>query len=363
MAAKSKSRARLKDIASATGFSVNTVSLALRGSLRIPKETRDLILAAAERLNYLPNHVARSLVSRATKTIGLVLTDIMNPTLTLAARSIERQLDAHGYSLMLAASDNIRQNEIRALDVFRSRQVDGILIYPINHHRLEHILPLREADFPVVALCDDREARIDAVAIDDRRGAFKAVSHLLELGHRRIAFLDAARRLGNSEKFEGYETALRSFGIAAEPELDLDPGGHGASDGYRTAPAVMALAPRPTALFAVTDNLAIGALSWFRQHGVSVPDDIAIVGYDNVEAAQHVEVPLTTIHYAADRLSDLAVARLLDLIATPSPERRPEVTLIEPELIVRESCGASRRRDTSREPSQEISRASRPAEV
>ena len=122
--------------------------------------------------------------------------------------------------------------------------------------------------------------------------------------------------------------------------------------------------PRPTALFAVTDNLAIGALSWFRQHGVSVPDDIAIVGYDNIEAAQHVEVPLTTIHYAADRLSDLAVARLLDLIATPRPERRPEVTLIEPKLVVRKSCGASKRRDVSRgRPKESIAHSSRPAAV
>src|SRR6478609_7930834 len=117
-----KTPARLKDIALATGFSANTVSLALRESRRIPKETRALILAAARQLNYLPNHVAKSLVSRETKTIGLILTDIMNPTLTLAARSIERELAGLGYSLMLAASDNVLDKEVAALDVFRSRR-------------------------------------------------------------------------------------------------------------------------------------------------------------------------------------------------------------------------------------------------
>src|SRR5512141_1016480 len=108
------SRIRLKDIAVATGFSVNTVSLALRSSKRIPQETTELILKAAERLEYRPNHVARSLVNRATHTIGLVLTDIMNPTLTLAARTIERRLDERGYSMMFAASDNIIASEIKA---------------------------------------------------------------------------------------------------------------------------------------------------------------------------------------------------------------------------------------------------------
>src|SRR5258708_2624765 len=116
-----RTSARLKDIALATGFSANTVSLALRESRRIPKETRDRILDAARQLNYLPNHVAQSLVSRETKTIGLVLTDIMNPTLTLAARSIERELASRGYSLMLAATDNVLDKEVAVLNVFRSR--------------------------------------------------------------------------------------------------------------------------------------------------------------------------------------------------------------------------------------------------
>src|SRR4249920_3007919 len=173
--------ARLKDIALATGFSANTVSLALRESRRIPKETRDLILAAAQQLNYLPNHVAKSLVSRETKTIGLILTDIMNPTLTLAARSIEHELAAQGYSLMLAASDNVLDKEVAALDVFRSRQVDGILVYPAAHRQLDRIRPLRDAGYPVVLLVADPDAGIDVVGIDDRRGAYKAVKHLIGL--------------------------------------------------------------------------------------------------------------------------------------------------------------------------------------
>lgn len=337
-----KSPVRLKEIAVATGFSANTVSLALRASPRIPKETRDKILAAAERLNYLPNQVAQSLVSRETKTIGLILTDIMNPTIALAARSIERELANRGYSLMLAASDNIAEKEVAILNVFRSRQVDGILIYPTSHRRLDHIRPLREAAYPVVLLVADPDAGLDVVCIDDRRGAFKATSHLVSLGHRAVAFLDAARPLGNSEKYDGYAAALAAGGIAVDPDLVVDARGHAATEGFHAAGRAMSRAPRPTALFASNDSLAIGALRWCRVNGVRVPEDLAIVGYDDIEASAFVDVPLTTIHYAADIVSNLAVARLLALIGAPDHPPASEVRLIEPDLIIRQSCGANR---------------------
>ena len=130
---------RLKDIAAVTGVTANTVSLALRGSTRIPEETRERIVAAARKLNYLPNQVAQSLVSRETKTVGLILTSIVNPILTQAARAIERELAARGYSLMLSASENDIAKETEALNVFRSRQVDGMLIYAASHGTLDHI--------------------------------------------------------------------------------------------------------------------------------------------------------------------------------------------------------------------------------
>ena len=217
------SRVRLKDIAVATGFSVNTVSLALRQSKRLPQETTDVIIKAAERLDYLPNHVARSLVSRATHTIGLVLTDIMNPTLTLAARSIERRLDAHGYSMMFAASDNIIASEIKALEVLRSHQVDGILIYPTSHPHIDHIRPLRRAGYPVVLLAPDRDAGLDVVASDDELGAFIAIDHLIGLGHERIVF--SAGPLGNSQKRAGFEAAMKRRKVAFSPAFAVDPGG------------------------------------------------------------------------------------------------------------------------------------------
>ena len=149
---------RLRDIAARTGFSLNTVSLALRNSERIPVETRNKIQSAALELRYVPNQIAKSLVSRETRTIGLVLTDILNPTLTQTAQAVEIALAAKGYGTLFATSNNTLEEEIKVVDMFRSRQVDGILIYPARHRDLEHLRPLRRANFPLVLLIADPDA-------------------------------------------------------------------------------------------------------------------------------------------------------------------------------------------------------------
>jgi LacI family transcriptional regulator len=329
-----KTRTRLKDIAQATGYSANTVSLALRDSPRIPEETRDRIQTAARSLNYFPNTIAQALVSRETRTIGLVLTDIMNPTLTLVSRSLVRELAQRGYALMLAATDFDPAKELRALQVFRSRQVDGILIYPTNHDELDHIRAVRQAGYPVLVLADIPFAGLDVVAINDRTGGYRAVRHLIERGHRRIVLLDAAQA-GNSEKHEGALRAIKEGGLSEEALVVIKPSGHSATEGYQAIAEAKFGKDRPTALFATTDWLAIGVLRWCREQGVAVPDDLAIVGYDNTEAADFSPVPITSIDYAVAQVSHHAVERILSMIGKPSPS--PLVTLIDPELVVRQS--------------------------
>jgi LacI family transcriptional regulator len=328
---------RLKDVALATGFSANTVSLALRQSRRIPDETRRLILDAAARLNYTPNAVARALVSRRTRTVGLVLTDITNPTLTLTARCLERELAERGYSMMLAASDNDPLKEVKAIETFRERQVDGFLIYPVSHRRLDHIRRLRGEGHPVLLLVADPDAGLDAVTVDDRAGAEAATRHLIERGHRRIGFIDPAHRLGNAEKLDGFLAAHRAAELEPDMALVIDPGGHAARQGHRAMPQLMSRRPAPTALFCSNDSIAIGALSWCRENGLRVPFDLMIAGYDNTEAGAFAGVPLTTVDYASDRVSRLAVERLLALVDREGGLPEPSVLRIEPALIERRS--------------------------
>jgi len=338
---------RLKDIADKTGFSTNTVSLALRESPRIPEATRAIIQRAADELNYLPNQIAKSLVSRETKTVGLVLTDITNPVLTRVAQAVQARLAARGYGILLATSNNQLDEEKRALALFRSRQVDGMLIYPTNHRQIEHLRSLRAAGYPIVLLVADPDAGIDAVSIDERKGAHKAVKHLIDLGHRRIGLIDAANPLGNSEKREGYLRALADASIPFDPGLVVEPRGHDAAAGYYATDRLMQRDDRPTALFAGNDSQAIGALSWARAHDVAVPESFAVVGFDNIELGQYASVPLTSVDYAVEKVTDLAIERLMELIAAPDRLPPPSVTEIEPDLVVRRSTSAPRRHEES----------------
>jgi LacI family transcriptional regulator len=332
-----KAIVRLKDIADKTGFSTNTVSLALRESPRIPAPTRALIQQAAAELHYLPTQIAKSLVSRQTMTIGLVLTDITNPTLTQAAQTIELALASRGYGTLFATSNNTLEEEIRTVEMFRSRQVDGMLIYPTSHRQLDHIRPLRQANYPVVLLVADPDAGVDAVCVDERRGAWKAVRHLIEMGHRRIGMLDSASRHGNGEKREGYIKALSEAGFGYDANLTVDLNGHAVMHGMTAMDELMSRKTGATAVFCGNDSVAIGALHWCQRHGVAVPQSMAIMGCDDIQYAAFAGVPLSSIRYATREVSELAVERLMELIGAKDSLPPPRVSMIDPDLIIRDS--------------------------
>ncbi len=331
-----RSPIRLKDIAQKTGFSANTVSLALRESPRIPAETREVIRRAAEELNYQPNQIARSLVSRETKTIGLILTDLMNPILTKTAQQVELALAERGYGTLFASSNLSLSEEKQALETFRSRRVDGMLVYPAVHQQLGHIKAVSQ-EFPVVLLIAGQDIGVDVVSVDDRRGAQRAIKHLIELGHRRIGLLDPSPGNGNNEKLEGYLHALAQAGIAFDPALVVTTSGHYATHGYFGLDELMAIDQPPTAVFCHNDSLAMGALRWCNRNRRRVPQDVAIMGYDNIDFSEFTQPPMSTMNYAVDVVARLAVDRLLGLISAGDQPPKPRVTLIEPELVVRES--------------------------
>ena len=225
-------RSRLKDIADQTGFSTNTVSLALHHSPLVAEETSKAIWAAARQLKYRPNQLARSLVSRQSKTIGLILTNIQNPILTRAAQAIHGVLSEHRYATLFATSNHSIDEEKNALEVFFSRQVDGILIYPTNPAERTHIAEIIGNGTPVVMLSGLRQTDVETVSFDARAGARQAIEHLIGLGHRRIGFIDNSAALGNPEKEEGYLMALAAAKLPQDRNLMIDPQGFDASHGY-----------------------------------------------------------------------------------------------------------------------------------
>ncbi|SMY06235.1 LacI family DNA-binding transcriptional regulator [Flavimaricola marinus] len=332
-----KSAARLKDIAEKTGFSVNTVSLALRGSPRIPDETRRQISEAAEQLNYLPNQVAKSLVLKETKSIGLILTDITNPVLTAVAQAVELELSKRGYLTLFATSNSNPELERKMIESFRARRADGMLVFPCNHRKLDHIRQLRARNYPVVLLVGDPDAGVDAVCMDERAGAFKAVSHLLENGHRRVAIFDGSGQEGNREKIDGYKMALAAADVAFDDALVVAPNGHDVRSGYQAMEALAARDVGATAVICPTDSAALGALRYCVRHGIRVPQDMAIFGFDNTEFGEHAVTALSSVNYDIGAITKLAIDRVISLINSEGDLPQAEVTQVEPDLVIRES--------------------------
>jgi len=337
-----RSGARLSDIANRTGYSKNTVSLALRDSPRIPEATRDIIRQAANALNYRPNHAAKSLTSRQTKTIGLLLADITNPILTETAKALETELAKLGYGTLFATSNNTLSEEIAAVEMFRSRQVDGMLIYPTRGRRnYRHLVELRRSGFPLVMMIPGEEIGVDMVSVDEQRGAHMAVRHLIDLGHRRIGTIDGSNPDGNRQKFDGYSQALAEAGIAIEPGWQVEPLGFTPKSGYWAMDTLMN-SVRPSAVFVANDYIAVGVMKWCLKYGLAVPGDIAIIGFDNLEIGEYLGVSLSTVSYQTRDVTRMAIDRLMRLIDSRDSLPEPRVTLIEPELVIRESTGGAR---------------------
>ena len=329
--------ARLKDIAERTGLSVNTVSLALRESSRIAGPTRERVRAVAHALDYLPNHAAKALVSRQTMAVGLLLTDVTSPLLTQVARSVERELKALGYVMLLAASNGDADEELRALDTLRARQVDGMLVYPDDHRRLDPVVRLRAGGMPVVLLAGDGAGAVDAVRIDERGGALRATRHLIAGGHRRIGLIDGPRSNGNALKSEGFVQAMEEADLPHGGDLAVDPRGHSVAHGHDAFARLMAARQPPTAVLAANDRLALGGLRWCQGAGVAVPRDLAVMGFDNIEYGEYASTPLSTVDYPAEALAQAAVARLQALIAAKGALPAPLTRAIDPGLVLRES--------------------------
>ena len=332
---------RLKDVATATGYSVNTVSLALRGSVRLPRETRERIRKVARELDYLPNVLARALAGSQCYAVGLVLTDILNPVLTGVAQEISSALHVSGYSTLFATSNNEIEREIEVIRAFRSRQADGILVFPVHHQEIGHLVEMRQNQFAIVSLAPVSDPSMDCVCLRERKGARMAVEHLVCQGHRDIAILDAASPLGNFEKRDGYLEALQFVGLPVRPDLQILVRGHQIADGRAAMARLRKGAVQPTAVFATSDPIALGALQWCRENSVRVPEDVSVMGFDDTGYSRISDPPLSTVRFPVQGIARASVEHLQRLIARCGELPAPVRIQLEPELIVRASTAAA----------------------
>jgi len=325
----------IKDIARIAEVSHSTVSRALRDSPLISQETKARIQHLARQMGYSPSGIARSLVTKRTQTLGLVVTTISDPFVAEVVQGIEEHSLDEGYSVILCQSQSDPDRELAAVEILREKRVDAIIV---TASRLGSLyLPLLESlSIPIVLINNQQEGRyVHSVSTDNHLGGQLAADHLLELGHTCLGYVGGPEwSAQSSQRLEGARRALQAKGLSFDPAHVAS--GNGRYQGGQEAMAGLLQQPNmPTAFLCYNDLAAIGAMGAARQAGLRVPGDVSIIGYDDIAQASYVVPALTTIRQRMSELGDRAAGMALTLL---SGEQAVEDILVPVKLVERESC-------------------------
>lgn len=325
----------MRDVAQLAGVSIQTVSAVVNNKPEITDETRARVLAAIKQLDYRPYAVARSLRTRQTRTIALIVSNIASVAIASMASAAEAHTHSFGYALILYNTHNDVERETDYFKAAVQKWVDGVIFIPAKG-RLGRLDILEAAGIPYVAIDripDDYSG--PAVMLDNIKAGRLAGEHLLDLGHRRLAHIGGPLEIRLArERFDGFRQALaaRALGPGACP---VEEGVFTCEHGYTAMQRILANHPRPTAVFAANDLIAIGAMHAIDEAGLRAPDDISIVGVDDIQVAAFQTPPLTTVRQPFTQLATLGVQLLLDILAGKALAQSQFV--IEPTLITRRS--------------------------
>jgi len=322
----------MEDVAREASVSRALVSLVMRESPKVSEKRRARVLAAAQRLGYRPNAMARGLASRRTRTIGVLLNDLRNPFFAEMMDGIFEAADALDYRLLISTGRRQASGERRAVEAFFEHRTDGLLLVS-PRLPLAEILSIGRSTPTVAVARPLRAAHVDSVTNDDLAGAKLAVGHLTELGHSRIAHIDGGRGAGAAARRGGYVREMKRLGL--EPWVVA--GEFTDTAGVRAAEQLLGGAALPTAVFAANDLVAAGALDRFEDAGLRIPGDISIIGYDNTFLAALHHMALTTIDQPRPEIGRLALTTLVERI---DGKRAGAVHhRLEPSLVVRATTG------------------------
>ncbi len=332
-------RITIKDIAKKAGVSIATVSHVINKTRYVSDELKSKVYTAMEEADYHPNVMAGSLRRKKTKTIGLIVPDNANPFYAELAKAIENILFSYDFSLMLCNSEHNLEKELKYITVLRAKRVDGIIVIPAGS-KADHINKLVESGLPVITL--DRPVShllADSVLIDHFQGIFDATEYLIKLGHERIAYIDKPFDLPHKfARLKGFHKALKQHKITFYENL-YTKGGVCFADGARAMKTLLKAKPMPTAVLAFDDMIAMGALRAIQDHGLRVPEDVSLIGFDDMSLCSYTNPRLTTIHYPKDKMAKTACKLLLERIEGSGSEERHKVVL-PPRLVLRESTAA-----------------------
>ena len=330
------------DVAREAGVSRTTVSHILNNHPRVTlsEKTRERVLAAARKLGYVPNSAAQMLVTGRSQTIGLVLSrpdlvaiDAFVPTMMFGLNEACR---AHGYRLLMEAIRDPGSTDAY-LDLAKSKRIDGLVV--INPRKEDAALrKIIESKFPILIFGSSGHPGENSVSTEDMEASCQVTAHLLSLGHRRIAHISYAplAYVPAHRRFEGYRKALRAANVAFNKKLFAE-GDFTCESGYLAARRILASNAKPTAVFAGNDTIAFGAMAAAREAGLAIPEEFAVVGYDDIPAAAFACPPLTTVRSHALEQGRIVGEALIDLVSGKEHGRKRAIVPLE--LVIRESCG------------------------
>jgi LacI family transcriptional regulator len=333
---KNSDQVTIVDVAREAGVSYTTVSRVLNNKDNVKPETRERVLTAMTRLGYVVDQRARSLAGGRSQVIGLLVHDVGTAYIGEIIRGIDAELASAQYDLLLYTTHRRKMKESAYVITLTRGMADGLLLV-LPRDPGSYLETLRQYRFPHV-LIDHRggDNEAPAVAAANWQGAYKATEYLIELKHRRIGFITGAMdQICSKDRLAGYKTALTDHGITFDPEL-VQEGDFFQPLGYAGASTMLDLPHPPTAIFASNDVSAFGVMEAVREHGLRIPDDVSVLGFDDIPQAAHVHPPLTTVLQPLEEMGRKATRMLLEHIKDPlCPAERVELPT---ELVLRQSC-------------------------
>jgi LacI family transcriptional regulator len=324
------------DVARESGVSYSTVSRVLNGFEFVKDGTRQKVLEAAEKLGYVANLQARSLAGGRSSVIGVLVPGIDNSYITEIVAGIDDELAKANFNLMLHTTHRHSGKEAQYVNMIANGMSDGILlVVPLAIEA--YLSSLRDRQFPYVLIDQhDSLGKSAEIVTTNRQGAYEAVSYLIELGHRRIAFITGLMELYSTyERLAGYKDALADHNIPVIEDYIVE-GDFWEKEAYIATNKLLSLDPLPTAIFASNDLTALGAMVSIREHGLSIPEDISIIGFDDIPQAAYVHPTLTTVRQPLVQMGRAAVNLLLETL--DNSDLPPRQVMLDTELIIRDSC-------------------------